>query len=430
MDKKFSTLPPAHQLTAIMTRIYNLRLTTPSGGNISVIDDEGNIWATPSQIDKGTLTPDDMVKITPDGKMEGKHKPTMEYRFHKGVYEVRPDVKAVTHAHPAGLVAFSMIENRPGFNNLPALTDQVVPVGFAPYAIPGSAALGERIKDAFREGYAAIYMENHGIITCGGTLPEAFYRMENLETVANIYIQAHRLGTVLSLTPDELQSARDHAAKSFPEMDSKPPFENEQAVRAQMCSIISRSYERRLITASAGCFSARVGHDAFVIMPEGGDPAWLTTDDLVLVSGGTVEKGKRASRYADLHRAIYQHHPGIDSVACAHPVALMAFAITAEVFDSRTIPESFLFLNVIPRIDFSTRYTSPESVAQVFDHRVQSALISNECFVVTGNSLFQVFDRLEVAEFTARSIIDARPIGRIKPISDADIEELVRVFMA
>ncbi|MCX6258188.1 MAG: class II aldolase/adducin family protein [Bacteroidia bacterium] len=68
--KKLLQQSPAVQLSEIMTRIYNGMMTTPTGGNISIRDEEGNLWVTPTQIDKGRLTPADMVKIYPDGRTE------------------------------------------------------------------------------------------------------------------------------------------------------------------------------------------------------------------------------------------------------------------------------------------------------------------------------------------------------------------------
>ena len=97
----------------VISRIYRRGLTTTSGGNISVIDEQGDIWVTPSGIDKGSLTIDDIVCVKADGSIVGRHKPSSEFPFHKAIYAARPDVKAIIHAHPPALVSFSIVRQIP-----------------------------------------------------------------------------------------------------------------------------------------------------------------------------------------------------------------------------------------------------------------------------------------------------------------------------
>ena len=74
---------PADQIVMFMQRIYDKRLTTMSGGNLSIRDSEGNIWITPAGIDKGTLSRKDIICVRPDGVCEGQHKPSSELPFHR-----------------------------------------------------------------------------------------------------------------------------------------------------------------------------------------------------------------------------------------------------------------------------------------------------------------------------------------------------------
>ena len=95
---------PRDQIVLIISRIYKNGMTTTSGGNVSIIDDQGDIWVTPSGIDKGALGPDDINCIKADGTILGKHKPSSEFPFHSAIYKIRPDLKAIIHAHPPALV--------------------------------------------------------------------------------------------------------------------------------------------------------------------------------------------------------------------------------------------------------------------------------------------------------------------------------------
>ena len=78
-----------------MERIYRYRMTTTSGGNLSILDDAGDIWITPARVDKGNLTRDDIVRVSPDGSVDGPHPPSSEFPFHRAIYDSRPDIRAI-----------------------------------------------------------------------------------------------------------------------------------------------------------------------------------------------------------------------------------------------------------------------------------------------------------------------------------------------
>ena len=100
---------PADRIVATMNRLYYNGMTTVSGGNLSIMDNEGTMWISPSGVDKGALTREDIMKITPDGQIIGRNRPSVEYPFHLSVLRKRPDFKAVLHAHPTPLVGFSLM---------------------------------------------------------------------------------------------------------------------------------------------------------------------------------------------------------------------------------------------------------------------------------------------------------------------------------
>jgi len=101
---KFGILPPRGILVHFMNRIYGRGMTTTSGGNLSLVDGEGDLWVTPGGVDKGALRPEDIVRVDGDGTPHGIHKPSVELPFHAAIYRVRPDVRGIVHAHsPAGV---------------------------------------------------------------------------------------------------------------------------------------------------------------------------------------------------------------------------------------------------------------------------------------------------------------------------------------
>ena len=105
---RFDLLHPADQLVMIMQRIYEYGMTTTSGGNLSIRDTNGDVWITPSGIDKGSLTRADICCVKPDGTILGPHKRRSSFRSIWIFTASAPDLNAILHAHPPTLVAFSV----------------------------------------------------------------------------------------------------------------------------------------------------------------------------------------------------------------------------------------------------------------------------------------------------------------------------------
>src|SRR5947199_10859187 len=106
-------LTPAQRIARIMERIYADGMTTTSGRNLSIREESGDIWITPRAVDKGTLTPEDVVRVKPDGKLIGKHRPSGELPFHQLTYPGRPALRAIVHTHPTALTAHSLLRKMP-----------------------------------------------------------------------------------------------------------------------------------------------------------------------------------------------------------------------------------------------------------------------------------------------------------------------------
>ena len=169
---------PADQLVMFMQRIYDKGMTTTSGGNLSIIDNDGNIWITPAGVDKGTLNRNDIVCVKADGTVVGMHKPSSELPFHAAVYKMRPDLKAVLHAHPPALVSFSIVRKAPNLDLMPSVRKMCPEVKIATYAVPGSDQLGENIGRCFQEGCDIVMLENHGVCIGAEDMFTAFQRFD------------------------------------------------------------------------------------------------------------------------------------------------------------------------------------------------------------------------------------------------------------
>jgi L-fuculose-phosphate aldolase len=427
MNSARDLLHPRDEIMQTMDRIYRYRMTTTSGGNLSIRDQAGDVWISPARVDKGNLTRGDIICVRADGTTVGPHPPSSEFPFHKAIYAARPDIKAIVHAHPVALVAFSICRLTPNTQLFHQAHSVCGKIGFAPYACPGSERLGSNIATTFREGCDSVILENHGVVVGGDSLPRAFERFEAFEFAGKTLVKAKQLGEVRYLNAAQL----DQAARRSVEFDSfDPPVAtaNERELRRQLGEFVRRGCRQRLLISTEGSFSARVEEDSFLITPTQRDRELLRADDFVLVSGNRRESGKLASRAAKAHQAIYRRHPEVQAIVFAHPVNATAFSVTDSTFDVRTIPESYVFLRDVKRVPYGVQYRADAEVANYVSPASPAAMLENDGVIVTGRSVLDAFDRLEVLESTAEAVINARAIGKISTMSDAVIDELRRAF--
>ena len=420
---------PRDQIAMIIGRIYSRGMTTTSGGNISIIDQSGDIWITPAAIDKGSLRPSDIMCVKKDGTIVGRHNPSSEFPFHRAYYNIQPDIRAIIHAHSPALVSFSIVHEIPDTKIISQARHICGPIGYASYELPGSQMLGECIAAEFAKGYKAIIMENHGTVLGGYDLVDAFQRFETLEFCARTILFAKTIGTPQSLTETEIEDSEAHMPGILPEMErvEHPPDELEK--RREICRIVHRACDQGLMISSYGTVSARWRGNDFLITPTN-VPRWdLRIADVVQIREGKREPGKLPSRATWLHQEIYRRNPSIHSIILTQSPYLMAFGITGLPLDVRTIPESWIFLQDIPLLPFGIYQRSREEIPDLLAEGPPAVIIQNDAVLITGDKLLQTFDRLEVAEFSAKSLVMAKPIGQLIPIRDHQVEELRRVFL-
>ena len=426
MSRLSEYLHPRDEILQTMERIYRYRMTTTSGGNLSIREPDGTVWVTPARVDKGGLRREDIVRVNPDGSTEGLHPPSSELPFHQMIYAARPDLRGVVHAHAVALVAFSITGQAPDTRLFHQSRHVCGPVGFAPYALPGSSDLGQSIADTFTEGFDCVVLENHGVAIGGESLQSAFQKFETLEFTAKTLVKARLLGDVRYLSEDELELRNQ--VPPLEEFEPGPASSAERELRRQLVDFTRRGYQQRLFISTGGSFSARVDEDSFLITPYQVDRNTLGVEDLVLVRGGRAEAGKRASRAARNHRAIYERHPNVGAVLNASPVNVTAFSVTRAALDSRTIPESYLLLRDVGRVPYGVQFKDPEGLAGQVSLSSPIALLENDGVLVLGAGVLEAFDRLEVLESTSEALINSRLIGEVAPMSDEVIDDLKRAF--
>ena len=425
---KFFDLSPAGQVAATMRRVYDRGLTTATGGNISMLDRNGDIWITPKGYDKGSLTEEDIVCVHPDGTFEGKHEPSSEIFFHRATYRARPDFRAVVHAHPVYCIAFSLTHTFPRIDLLPDTLAMCKNMRLSKYAMMGSPELGENMFAEFSKGADVVFLENHGICVGAKDLLKGYQLFETIEYAAKLDLLSRKLGSPRSVTQEQLSAWSTRPATNYTARKNDRADEREKTLREQMVQKLRRGCEHALLSGAIGVCSARVDENSFLITPAGMDNALLETDDLVLVNGDAVEVGKFPAVEAPLHAAIYRSHPQINAIFSAAPAHVAVFAGSMQAYETSTVPESYYMLRSVPRRPMREFISEPDSTAALFSAKTPVVLFENSRIVTTGESLFTAFDRLEVAEATAASILVARDVGQVILLSEDEIQALITTF--
>jgi L-fuculose-phosphate aldolase len=420
---------PRDEILQSMERIYRYRMTTTSGGNLSIREPNGDLWITPARLDKGALRRDDIVCIRASGAVEGAPWPSSELPIHQEIRQRRPELAGIVHAHPTALVAFSLVHQVPNTRLFHQSRHVCGEVGFAPYELPGSEALGARVADCFAQGYNCVILENHGVVTAGETLQEAFRRFETLEFTAKMTIKARLLGGEIHFLSDDQLALEMRRPARPEEFGPTSPSSIETELRRTLSDFVRRAYRQRLFISTQGSYSARLDSHSFLITPYQADRGVVEASDLVLIRGDQAEAGKTPSRAVNVHSAIYRLHAHIGAIVNACPVNATAFSVTGIPLDSRTIPESYVVIRSVGRATFGIQFGDGEELAAMLSAAHPALLLDNDGVLVTGHNVLEAFDRLEVLESTAEAIINARAIGTLHPLSESFTRELDRAFL-
>jgi L-fuculose-phosphate aldolase len=258
----------AQQLRDEMVRvgklIFDKGWIAANDGNISVRMDDGRILATPTGVSKGMMDPGDLIICDADGhKLTGDREITSEMAMHLTIYRLRPDMHSVVHAHPPVATGFAAAGRALNVGLLPEVIIKLGSVPLADYGLPGTPALTEGMLPYIPK-YEALLMANHGAVSYGEDLMQAYFRMEMVEHFARITLVAELLGGAKALPRVEIQklfqsrerygvASRNRfepgqplAAEDMPDPEDRPnPKDKIEITREQLLSIVEEALKVR-----------------------------------------------------------------------------------------------------------------------------------------------------------------------------------------
>lgn len=209
------------ELTRYSGRIVERGLAAGPGGNVSVRDGE-RIWISPSGFPLDLIEASDWVamgiesgRVERDGARPGP-RPSSEFEMHLEIYRARPDVNAVVHTHPPitiGVISAGIREIPPMFPDYVAIAGTI---GVIDYVVPCTPELAAAVRNEIAApGMGALLMRNHGLLTVGGSVREAYYRTEVIEEAARIFWVARSVGTPQVLTAAQSAAILDLEAERY-----------------------------------------------------------------------------------------------------------------------------------------------------------------------------------------------------------------------
>jgi len=221
-------------------------------GNITVRLDEERVLATPTGVSKGMMHPDDLIICDMSGrKLVGRLEQTSELGMHLTIYRMRPDVRAVVHAHPPVATGYAAA-GRP--LNLALLPEVIIGLGCVPlaeYGLPGTPELTQPMLPYIPK-YDALLLANHGAVCYGPDLWKAYFRMETVEHFARISLVAELVGGPRVLPKEEVQKllaarsrygiqARVHAEPGCPLVAEEVGVEKFVFTREELIALVSEA---------------------------------------------------------------------------------------------------------------------------------------------------------------------------------------------
>jgi len=202
-------------IVEIGKRMYARNYVASNDGNMSIRISDNEILITPSGVSKGYMSPEDMLKVDMDGNLlEGHLKPSSEMKMHLEVYKKRPDVFAVVHAHPQKATAFAVAHQCFDKITLPEIVFSLGKVALAEYGTPSTYEIPKAVAKHIMDS-DALLLANHGALTVGKDIFDAYYKMETLEHFAAISIYARQIGGEVALDEDEVKRLYEIKSKVF-----------------------------------------------------------------------------------------------------------------------------------------------------------------------------------------------------------------------
>lgn len=204
-----SELELKQDIVEVGRRIWLRGYVAANDGNISIRVGQDEFLCTPTGVSKGFMTPEMIIKVNSEGEvLSGDWQPSSELKMHLRAYRERPDVNAVVHAHPPVSTAFAVAGMPLTKKFLPEVIITLGEIPLAAYATPSTDEVPEAIAELVKD-HDAVLLANHGALTLGSDVFNAYYKLETMEHYANISLAVKQIGGARELPPERIAQLKE-----------------------------------------------------------------------------------------------------------------------------------------------------------------------------------------------------------------------------
>lgn len=407
---------PAEEICYVMKRAYERNMVSSAGGCLSIRDEDGHMWISPTSQDKGNLKPEIIAEYDAEGNQLSAYAGSMEWDNHLAVYRARSDVKAIFHTHSSGVLSTAFARK--------ALTVQFAdaarilgPIAEVPFSVPASQQLLDDVVAMARTGSNVLTLDSHGTYILSDTsLFDAFKLQDLLEMTARCEAVAPAIGASFKpLTPAEVER---YAGVTEIKETYGPETETVTAAKAreQLCELARRAYDNRVLDLTLGSFSVRLGEDDFLITPANRDIANLLPEEIVRVKGGKAEEGKALPLHTALHREIYNRKAYAGSVMTGTPAYAAAYCVAEGNFDCSIDPELTFCVKGVKKYSADA---SDAQIAEGFEEDSLAAVVEHRLVAAAAVNGVKTLGIFECLEYATRAVAEMA-IRNLKPVRIAE----------
>lgn len=192
------------EIVKVCHLVYQNKFVAAYDGNISALTENNSVMITRSGVCKGEVTLSDIIETDLTGnKISGEGKISTENKLHLYIYNKRKDAKAVVHCHPVFTTALGLVENKYLDNFFPEVFLTLGKIPVCEYATPSTQEVTDSIAE-YIEFSNALILKNHGAVTIGSSVMDAYYKMEKLEHTAKTILLAKLLGNPRKLSDEDI----------------------------------------------------------------------------------------------------------------------------------------------------------------------------------------------------------------------------------
>lgn len=215
------------EICEIGRRLYQKGFAAANDGNISYRISDNEVLCSPTMISKGFMTPDDICSVDLHGKqLSGRKKRTSEILLHLAIMRARPEIKSVVHCHPPHATAFAVAREPIPQCILPEVEVFLGDVPITKYETPGGQKFADTVLP-FVQKTNVMILANHGTVSYGETVEQAFWWTEILDAYCRILLLARDLGKINYFTKQETRELLDLKQRlGFPDARLTPEMEN------------------------------------------------------------------------------------------------------------------------------------------------------------------------------------------------------------